>query len=389
MSEIFNLKKLYQAYLDCRRTKRGTINALRFEWDLEKNLFKLQEELLNKKYEPSRSICFVVESPTPREIFAADFRDRIVHHLLINEIEEMGEKAFIFDTFSCRKGKGTHLAIHKLKEQIRKVTKNHKEKAFYAQLDISGFFMSIDHNILYDIFSKMILRQNKSYQWEQDILWLARTIIFHNPTDNYVSKGDVSLFDLILPRKSLFHSRKGSGLPIGNYSSQFFANLYLNEMDQFIKRELKCKYYVRYVDDFILLDSDKERLKYFRDEIRNFLKKNLALQLSEGKTKMQTLDKGIDFLGYFIKPMYTLVRRKVIGRLKNKFFGLERKLASDNKILATINSYYGHFRHASSFRLRENIYENHLGKLRDKFELTERSEFLKICEDSAKVEENK
>lgn len=164
MSEIFNIRKLYQAYLDCRRTKRNTINALNFEWDLEKKLFKLEAELLNKEYAPSRSICFVVENPTPREIFAADFRDRVIHHLLINEIEKMGEKAFIFDTFSCRKGKGTHLAVKKLREQIRKVTKNHKEKAFYAQLDISGFFMSIDHDILYDIFSKAILKQNKSYQ---------------------------------------------------------------------------------------------------------------------------------------------------------------------------------------------------------------------------------
>lgn len=378
MSEIFNLRKLYRAYLDCRRTKRKTVNALNFEWDLEKNLFKLEAELLNKEYKPSRSICFIVENPTPREIFAADFRDRVIHHLLINEIEEMGERALIFDTFSCRKGKGTHLAVKKLKRHIKKATKNHRKTAFYAQLDISGFFMSIDHNILYGVFSKLISRQNKSYQWKEDILWLARKIIFHKPINNYVVKGDVSLFDLIPSRKSLFYSREGSGFPIGNYSSQFFANLYLNEMDQFIKRKLKCKYYVRYVDDFILLDSDKERLKYFRDEIRNFLEKNLALRLSESKTKMQSIDKGIDFLGYFIKPMHALVRRKVVGRLKNKLYEFQKNSISDDKILATINSYYGHFRHAASFRLREDIYENYLAKLRDRFELADRGEFLTL-----------
>jgi RNA-directed DNA polymerase len=147
----------------------------------------------------------------------------------------------------------------------------------------------------------------------------------------------------------------------------------------FIKRRLKCEHYIRYVDDFILLDISKERLKYFRDKIRNFLEKNLSLRLSESKTKIQAIDKGIDFLGYFIKPLYALVRRKVVGRFKNKLSEFKRKPVSNNDTLAIINSYYGHFRHAASFRLREDIYKNHLGNLRDKFELAERSEFMKVC----------
>ena len=367
---IFTFEKIYQAYLNCRRTKRKTVNALKFEWNLERNLFQLQKELETKRYRPGRSICFVVTDPSPREIFAASFRDRIIHHVLINEIEEMGEKMFIFDSFSCRKNKGTHLTIKRLKMFIRRITKNYKKEAFYLQLDISGFFMNINHNILYNIFKKMILKQNKSFQWKRDILWLAKTIIFYNPTKDYIIKGNHALFELIPDRKSLFKSPEDRGLPIGNYSSQFFGNLYLNESDQFIKRNLQCKYYVRYVDDFILLDRNEKKLKLWKDKINDFLGENLKLKLSLQKQKTQPLERGIDFLGYFVKPDYTLVRKKVVSRLKDRLHQLNKnggEIKNLKEILAMVNSYYGHFRHAFSFNLRKGIYENHLGKLKGKF----------------------
>ena len=137
INKIFNLEKLYCAYLDCRRTKRKTINALKFEWDLEKNLVKLLGELKTRVYHPGRSICFVITDPVPREIFAADFRDRIVHHLLVKEMERVGERSFIFDTFSCRKNKGAHLAVKRLNKFIRQATENYKNRIFYVQLDIA------------------------------------------------------------------------------------------------------------------------------------------------------------------------------------------------------------------------------------------------------------
>jgi len=380
---IFTFEKLYQAYLDCRKTKRKTINALEFEWNLERNLFQLQKELETKSYRPGRSICFAIKDPSPREIFAATFRDRVVHHLLINEIESIGEKKLIFDTFSCRKNKGTHLAIKKLKKFIKKITENYKREAFYLQLDISGFFMSIDHNILYSLFKKMVSKQNRPHEWKKDVLWLARVIIFNKPTKNYYIKGNVSLFDFVPPRKSLFNSGPHRGLPIGNYSSQFSANLYLNELDQFIKRGLKCRYYIRYVDDLVLLDENKEKLKYLKDKINLFLKGNLDLELNSNKTKLQPVDKGISFLGYFVKPDYILIRQKVVKRLKNKLYQLNKILNSkfkipDSKILAMINSYYGHFKHAFSFNLRKDIYENHLGDLKERFLPVPDYSFLKI-----------
>ena len=139
MSEVFNLEKLYAAYLDCRRGKRKTINALRFEWNLERNLSLLLSELRLKKYKPGRSICFAVKEPTPREIFAATFRDRIVHHLLVREINDLGEKAFIFNAFSCRQDKGTHKAVEMLKVAVRRLSKSNTKKIYYAQLDIADF----------------------------------------------------------------------------------------------------------------------------------------------------------------------------------------------------------------------------------------------------------
>ncbi|MFH1462681.1 MAG: RNA-directed DNA polymerase [bacterium] len=370
MSDLFTFEKLYRAYLDCRRTKRKTINALKFEWNLERNLFQLQKELKDRKYKPGRSVCFVISKPSPREIFAASFRDRVIHHFLIREIEKAGEKNLIFDTFSCRKNKGTHLAIKRLKKFIRQITKNSRGNAFYAQLDVSGFFMSIDRHILYSIFEKLILKQRKFPQWEKDVLWLAKTIIFHKPTENYVIKGDPSLFKLIPPKKSLFKSPRGRGLPIGNYSSQFFANLYLNELDQFIKRKLKCQYYLRYVDDLVLLDKSREKFKIFRNKINLYLKRSLNLELNLQKTKIRSARQGIDFLGYFLKPEYVLIRKKVVSRMKDKLHKLNNnpgKIPELKKVLATINSYYGHFKHAFSFNLKKDIYENHLGNLQNNF----------------------
>lgn len=371
MNVIFNLEKLYLAYLNCRKGKRKTINALKFEWDLERNLSLLLNDLKAKRYRPGRSICFVVKEPTPREIFAANFRDRIVHHLLVREIEDVGEKTFIFNAFSCRKSKGTHEAIKRLRKSIRILSKNYTKEIYYAQLDISGFFMSIDHNILYRFLGKLISKKKKSLQWEKDILWLAETVIFCKPTENYIIKGDPSLFSLLPPRKSLFHSGGQKGLPIGNHSSQFSANLYLNELDQFVKRQLKCKYYFRYVDDLILLGESKRELEFFKDAISGFLKKYLDLNLNKKKTKIRSIRRGIDFLGYFVKPDYVLVRRRVVGRLMFRLGKLnEQPVRFEellDRILAMVNSYFGHFRHADSFNLRKNVYENKLGKLKEKF----------------------
>jgi len=375
-SEIFTLEKLYQAYLDCRRRKKNTINALQFEIEREKNLIKLKRELNQKTYQISRHICFIITEPSPREVFAADFRDRVIHHLLYNEINHYFEKDFIENSFACREDKGTHLAVEQLKNYLKEI-----DKGFFLKLDIRSFFCSINKDILYRIILRKITEVNNSASWKEDILWLCQKIIFHDPTLNCVFKGGLSKRKFIPKEKSLFFSQ-GKGLPIGNLTSQFFANIYLNELDRFAVQNLKCQYYIRYVDDLVLLDKNKEKLKLLILSINEFLKTELDLGLRLSKTKLQPIDKGISFLGYFVKPRYTLVRQKVVSRLKDRLYKLNkdsREIKDLKEILAMINSYYGHFSHAFSFNLRKDIYENHLGKLRERFLPKLNYSYLKIC----------
>ena len=373
---FFTLPKLFKAYLSCRKLKRKTVNALKFEKDCEQKLLTLQKELQNHTYHPGRSVCFAVSYPKLREIFAADFRDRIVHHLLVNEIESCFEHRFIFDSFACRKEKGCHKALCRLKKFIYQVTKNKTKNAFYLQLDIKSFFSTIDKNILYAIIEREI--------FQKEVLWLAKTIIFHDPTRNYFFKGEKDLFKQIPAHKSLFNAPENKGLPIGNLTSQFFGNVYLNELDQFVKRKLKVKYYLRYVDDLVLLSENPEQLKEWRKEIDHFLKEKLKLELHPKKDKSGSVYQGVDFVGYIVKPNYVLSRKRVIGNLKTKlhYFNQGLLLVSNNQkqmilpiskppgkkeiktMLAIVNSYYGHFKHGNCYRLRKNIYEKHFGELK-------------------------
>jgi len=344
MQTIYTYKKIYAAYLECRRNKRTTANALKFEIDMEENLKKLLTELQNKTYVQSRSICFVVTKPTPREIFAAEFRDRIVHHLFVRELIEKAERFFIFDSFACLKGKGTHKAVRRLRKFSKDVSKNHTKDAWFLKLDLKSFFMAIDCDILFVLAKKMIEKHKKSQTWKNEMTLLASKIIFHRPCENYVRRGDPSLADLIPPHKSLLGQREKRGLPIGNYSSQFFANLYLNKLDHFIKRELKCQNYVRYVDDLVLLSSSKEDLISWKDEIEKFLKLELRMDLNCKKTVLQKIDTGVEFLGYFLKNEKCFVKRTVSGRYKNKLFWavMSDGMVSWKKLQAIAASFRGH-----------------------------------------------
>jgi hypothetical protein len=193
---------------------------------------------------------------------------------------------------------------------------------------------------------------NKKFRCErgrlEEILWLSRTIIFHKPSENYVTKGDLNLLAKVPPNKSLINQKEERGLPIGNYSSQFFGNLYLNELDQFVKRTLNCRCYIRYVDDFIILEKDVERLKFLRDSIDEFLRHNLGLELNFKKCRIQPIERGIDFLGYFLKPDRVYVRKKVVRRYRNKLYPVAIGLreTSLRSLLAMAYSYAGHFKHA-------------------------------------------
>ena len=366
MSTIFTLEKLWRAYEDCQRRKKNTVNALKFELNREKNLVTLLHDLKSRRYKISRHICFIVTKPTPREIFAADFRDRIVRHLIYRELYDVVDADLIADSYANRRGKGTHAAVYRLRKYIREA-KNETGRGFYLKLDVQSFFRSIDRTILFKILENKLLKKVPGYvfnsnhddTWLQEVLWLLREIIFNDPTKDCIYKGHLSLQKLIPSNKSLFYSG-GRGLPIGNLTSQFFANIYLNELDQFITKKLGFSRYLRYVDDFVVISSDQEKLRSSIRLIDDFLRERLNLKLHPHKIYLQPISSGIDYLGYFIKSTHLLVRQKVVRRFKNKLHRISsaKNLSQEQieRVLPMVNSYYGHFSHASSHNLRVTLY---------------------------------
>jgi hypothetical protein len=361
---IFTIEKLYRAYKECLKNKKNTVNALKFEMNREKNLWRLLHDLKTGKYKISRHICFIVVNPSPREIFAGDFRDRIVHHLLCKEIQVLFESDFIESSYANRKGKGTHKAVRELKFNLVRGGKN-RQRLYFLKMDIKGFFRNIDKSILWKIVENKINKSDGDKDWKREVLWLTEKIIFHDPSSNYIYKGSIGAKRLIPREKSLLFGDRNTGLPIGNLTSQFFANVYLNELDHFIKNEIGFFRYIRYVDDFVILDEDKDKLNEVVAEVGSFLEDNLRLFLCKQKTILWQIENGIDFLGYFVKPGHTLVRRKVIWRFK-KIVDVAMAQKDDSlkelSFCARVNSYLGHFIYANSFNLRRNFFQKLSGK---------------------------
>lgn len=375
--DLFSFKNLHKAYLGCRKLKRKSNSAAFFEINMEKELLRLHKDLHND-YRPGKSVCFAISDPKLREVWAADFRDRVVHHLLVSHLEPMWEKLFIHASYACRRGKGAHKAVQDLRRAI-------SPDMFFLQVDVQSFFVSIDKNILFSIIKK--------HTRNLEILKLSEKIIFHDPTKNKILRGDIKLLRSVPPHKSLF-GKQNCGLPIGNLTSQFFANVYLNELDQFVKHNLKCRRYFRYMDDMVFLDFSKENLIFVRKEIEKFLNSSLRLQLHPKKQILQSVKKGINFCGYIIKPEYTLIRKRTVKKLKNKLWRFNQKIMQSispedpekscvillndpfivfekskftddfRRIFSSINSSYGFLRHANCGSLRRNLYEKHFGVLK-------------------------
>ena len=357
-----SLENLYRRYYHCRKNKRNTVNALRFEVGQEKNLLDLREGLLRRTYRPGRSVCFFATHPKLREIFAADFRDRVVHHVLVDYLERIWEPIFIHDSYACRKGKGVHAGVKQLQTFLRQATVNGTRPAWYLQLDIKNYFMTIDKDILYRLLAAKLK--------DDAALWLTRLLVYHDCTSDYVMRGEPRLLDRIAPHKTLFGTPPGKGLPIGNLNSQFFANVYLNGLDQFVKHTLKCRHYLRYCDDFVLLSDSPEQLAEWRGRIETWLRDALCLELNS-RQLLAPVSNGINFLGYIVRRDYLLVRRRVVNHLKEKLRGFERKLVSEvagvrcyrfdrlllDQLAATLSSYLGHFKLANSWNLWQSIWK--------------------------------
>ncbi len=297
------LSDLFQAYYDARCNKRNTINALKFEINYESKLLQLCDEIISGNYQPQKSICFIVNKPVKREIFAADFRDRIIHHFIFNHISPVFEKYFIHDSYSCRKQKGTHYGIQRIDNFIRSCSQNYAHDAYILKLDIQGYFMAINKHILYQKVKSVLFRQKHALDFNLQLeLELIIKTIFNDPLTDCRIKGKKSDWEGLPNSKSLFQSAKNCGLPIGNLTSQLFSNVYLNDFDHFVKNELGIKYYGRYVDDFVIVHQNKDYLKSLIPKIRDYLKNELQLELHPKKIYMQHFSKGVKFLGVVIKP---------------------------------------------------------------------------------------
>ncbi len=327
---IVSFENLLYAYKEFSRGKRFKSGVLCFNYGYEKELFKLREELLNHTYAPLAPHRFYVYEPKKRAIEAAAVRDRVVHHALCRVIEPIFDKRLIYDTYACRLNKGTLAAIKRFEEFKRKLLSRGNENEIYVfKADISKYFENVNHGILLGLIAERIK--------DNDVIRLIARIL--DPGN-----------------KSLPQSK---GIPIGNLTSQFFANLYLNPLDQFIKHGLKAKYYIRYMDDFVLMDSSKARLRGAKAEIAQFLEEKLQLRLHPRKQAITPLKCGIDFLGFRIFFTHRLLRkenaRRFMRKLKRMKIQFENKGITLGRISASINGWLAHAKHGDTYKLRKSI----------------------------------
>lgn len=309
--KIISLENLFDAWEKFKRDKGKRKDVQGFEFNLEENIFKLYRELQSGNYNHGVYKPFYIQDPKQRLIHKAAVRDRIVHHAIFSILNPIFERTFIPNSFSCRVGKGTHKGVNTLKNILRKVSINNTLNCFALKCDIKKFFDSIDHKILLSILERKIKN-------ERAVCLLNEVIESYSNVD-------------------------GSGMPIGNLTSQLFANIYLNEFDQFIKCKLRVKNYIRYTDDFIVVSNDEKYLYNLIFPINDFLRSNLKLYLHPRKTFVRKYERGIDFLGYVILPHYLVVRTKT----KKRIF---KRINNRN-----ISSYLGVLSHASCYKLAKEL----------------------------------
>jgi retron-type reverse transcriptase len=348
-----SLRLLHAAWRQARRGKKPSHNQLAFESRWADNLLDLQAQLNTGAWCPRPPTCFVAHQPKAREIHAPDFADRVVHHWLVPQLETIYEPVFIFDSFSNRKGKGTHAAVDRLQQFVREVHSG-QGGGWYLQLDIHNFFNSIHRPTLYALLKDRMTRHGLSEPARR----ATHALLRQSPARDCVRLACTPSERALVPiHKRLENAATGCGIAIGNLSSQFFANVYLNELDQFVKHELKAERYVRYVDDFVLMHHSREQLQAWHSAIVTFLGERLQLRL-KAEQHLKPLRSGIDFLGFIIHPTHRTVRRRVVHHARQKLSNWQQRHVGERSIDATPaqfrelrsiwSSYVGHFAHANA-----------------------------------------
>lgn len=379
------LEELFQAYYDCRKNKRRTINALSFEVDFENNLIQLWRDINHHTYNPGRSIAFIVTKPVLREVFAADFRDRVVHHLLINKFNHIFEQKFINDSYSCREGKGTLYGVKQVAKFMRECSNNYTRDCYVLKMDIKSFFMSIDKKILFQKVRELVA-ENYDGGDKELMIELIHKVIFNNPEKNCHIKGKRSDWRGLPKSKSLFTSPPFKGLPIGNLTSQIFANYYMSAFDDYVTKDLGVKYYGRYVDDFVIVHPDKQFLIDIQPKLRAFMQEKLGLTLHPKKVYLQHYTKGVKFIGAVVKPYREYIANRTKGNLYEKIDKFNQDIKADYKaagrqlddVVSSINSYLGFMVHYKTFNIRKKMLEKKWSPLWNKY--------IKVSPDADKLE---
>ncbi len=309
--DVISIDNLFYAWKKFRKGKRSKIDVAQFELNLEDNIFKLHEDLISGKWKPDPYIAFYIQDPKLRRIHKASVRDRVLYQAVYQYLYKVFDSGFIHDSYSSRNMKGTHRGVKRFDEFARKATDNYSNRAFTLKCDIRKFFDSIDHNILLNLIKKKC------------------------------SDGELS--NLIKKIILSFENINNKGLPLGNVTSQIFANIYLNELDQFIKHILKAKYYIRYCDDFIIIDESREPLVEYISALSIFLRNQLSLELHPRKVIIRKVLQGTDFLGYVSLPHYRVLRTKTMHRMLNRI------------TKGNLQSYLGMLDHCRSWKIRNRI----------------------------------
>jgi len=335
-SKVYNLSNLILAWRKARKGKTKKEYVKEFEKATIKNLLELQNELKSQTYKPQPLKTFILRDPKTRKISKSAFRDRIVHHALVRVLEPIFDKTFIFDSCANRFGKGNLFAIKRFCKFIRKVSRNgetngwfnnNQVKGYCLKADIRHYFQEVDHNILLNIISKRIK--------DRELIWLISQILNNNVSGN----------------------EKGKGMPLGNLTSQFFANVYLNELDYFVKYQLKAKYYLRYVDDFVILHNSKQQLYFWKEQISRFLTEELNLELHPEKSKVISLSRGIDFVGFRNFYYFRLLRKRNIHKILAKIRQYKEGKLSHNSLLESYNGWQAYAKWADTYKLRNKLTE--------------------------------
>lgn len=389
------LTDLFQAYYTARKNKRNTINQLKFELNFEHELFLLYNEIETRTYKPAREIAFIVNKPVKREIFAADFRDRVVHHLLFQYVNPIIEKYLIYDCYSCRKGKGTSAGIYRAVKFLRSCSDNYQKDCYILQMDISGYFMSINRKLLYHKIHGMLQTEyqkcalsGKSILFDTGMAeFLLQKTIFRNPADNCVMKGSCSDWTGLPANKSLFYAADGCGLPIGNLTSQLFGNVFLNDFDHWMKQTMSFSYYGRYVDDFFVIHPNKQYLLSVLPKIADYLKTHEKLTVHPKKIKINHYKTGFLFLGAVIKPYRIYIANRTKGNFYREITKINDVFENEDidkemlsKILAIINSYLGLMGQYKTHNLRKKLLTKLVPIFWNYFTLaTSGDNYLKVC----------